>query len=220
MDTLKNPNINFPVMSALGATIVTLMLLIILSNLTKIEIPHTPDYLPPPISIAQTKPPKPPEPVNLEETEQNTFEPEKTVIPNDDPVRQEITPPNVDTKIVGPGSFEILTKPTIEHIQFPVINEYFEINQVDRKPRIIRRVIPIYPFSAKSGGIEGRVVLRFIVDENGFVQKPEVLRAEPEGVFEESALAAIVKYRFKPALINKKPVKCIVIQPIDYKLNQ
>ena len=39
METLKNPNINFPVISAFGAVIFTVMLLIILSNLSKIYIP-------------------------------------------------------------------------------------------------------------------------------------------------------------------------------------
>ena len=81
-------------------------------------------------------------------------------------------------------------------------------------------VKPIYPFSAKSSSIEGRVVLRFIVDEEGLVQEPVVLEAEPEGVFEKSALAAIVKYKFRPAKIGNRPVKCMVKVPIGFTLTE
>ena len=55
-------------------------------------------------------------------------------------------------------------------------------------------------------------------DENGKVQDPKVVKAEPEGVFEEAALAAIVKYKFIPATIGKKNVKCIAVMPIGFEI--
>lgn len=102
--------------------------------------------------------------------------------------------------------------------RIPYVSSHFTPKQVDRRPRVLKPVTPIYPNQATINGIEGRVVLRFIVDENGEVQNPVIVKAEPEGVFEKAALAAIVKYKFIPAVIGKKNVKCIAVMPIGFEI--
>ncbi|MFC1838653.1 TonB family protein [Thermodesulfobacteriota bacterium] len=220
MDTLKNPNINFPVMSAFGAVIFTVMLLIIISTLSKFYIP--PDEIvdsPPPISIDDPEPPKPLDPFD-EVTDQAPIPRMKPDMVNDTPDPPETVGPRPDFRVEGPGTRIIPNIRVVEQIKIPAITDIFPGFQVDQQPVITRMVKPIYPFSAKSSGIEGRVILRFIVDEKGIVQKPEVLEAEPEGVFEDAALAAVVKYRFKPAKIDNRPVKCIVKMPISFTLTE
>jgi protein TonB len=71
---------------------------------------------------------------------------------------------------------------------------------------------------AKKRNLHGKVVIKFLVDSRGRVQKPTITKASPKGVFEKSALEAIGKWRFKPAYHQGKPVSTWVIQSIVFKL--
>jgi TonB family protein len=92
------------------------------------------------------------------------------------------------------------------------------IKDVDDPPRVTRTYIPVYPIKAVVEGIEGRVVLKFVVGREGYANEPVVVSAEPEGIFEESALDAVTEYRFIPARKDGKCVDCIVRLPVVYKL--
>lgn len=92
----------------------------------------------------------------------------------------------------------------------------FELNEVDQRPQVIRRVDPIYPFLARRNNIEGKVALRFIVDSEGNILEPEVTFSKPEGVFDEAAIECILKWKIRPAERNGKPVDCIVNQYIGF----
>ncbi|MHA7834373.1 MAG: TonB family protein [Algiphilus sp.] len=66
----------------------------------------------------------------------------------------------------------------------------------------IVKVAPIYPNRAQSRGIEGWVLLRFTVTATGSVVDPEVIDAEPPGVFDDAAKNAVVRFKYKPRVIN------------------
>ena len=66
-------------------------------------------------------------------------------------------------------------------------------------PQFLSGADMVYPPAAKAEGIEGYVVIRYDVTALGAVVNPEVVEAVPEGVFEEAALASIVRWRFRPA---------------------
>lgn len=57
-------------------------------------------------------------------------------------------------------------------------------------------VAPAYPPDAMARGVEGYVEVRFQVDLDGLVTAPEVVAAEPAGVFEQAALAAVGRWRY------------------------
>ena len=63
-------------------------------------------------------------------------------------------------------------------------------------PARLIEVAPEYPPGAAAAGIEGYVDVRFAVSINGRVQNPEVVAAEPAGVFEQAALAAVNRWRY------------------------
>ncbi|MFC6440761.1 energy transducer TonB [Bowmanella sp. JS7-9] len=60
----------------------------------------------------------------------------------------------------------------------------------------------VYPRMAQSRGIEGWVIVEFTVTKNGSVRDPSVLQAEPQGIFERSAMDAVLKYKYKPRVVN------------------
>ncbi len=94
------------------------------------------------------------------------------------------------------------------------------ITQGDRGALLVSRMPPIYPYSARRRGREGSVEVRFLVDESGMVQNPEIVRAQPSGYFEEAVLKAVSRWRFKPAIKDGHPVKAMVQTTIDFKLEQ
>lgn len=96
----------------------------------------------------------------------------------------------------------------------------FSLSEVDSHPRLVRKVNPTYPFRAKRRGVEGKVSLRFLVDKQGRVSEFNVVQAEPEGVFEESALAAVRQWRFEPGKKDGEPVSTWVQVPIRFELSR
>lgn len=77
---------------------------------------------------------------------------------------------------------------------------------VDQPPRPLQQVAPSYPARARSRNIEGSVTLAVLVREDGGVGDVRVLSAEPQGVFEQSAMAAVRSWRFEPAMYEGAPV--------------
>lgn len=58
---------------------------------------------------------------------------------------------------------------------------------------------PAYPAAAQAAGIEGQVTVSYDVTPAGRVANAVVVAADPSGVFEEAALAAVRSWRFRPA---------------------
>lgn len=76
-----------------------------------------------------------------------------------------------------------------------------------------------YPELAIKQGIEGRVVVQFVVDENGRVSKPEIIRSIGGGCDEE-VLRVIKLMRFTPGVQNGQLVKVKMKQSVFFKLQR
>jgi TonB family protein len=59
-----------------------------------------------------------------------------------------------------------------------------------------------YPPAAKADGVEGYVVVRYDVDVDGTVKNAKVVEAEPPGIFDAAAIAAIQTYRFNAPMVD------------------
>jgi protein TonB len=66
----------------------------------------------------------------------------------------------------------------------------------------IVKVAAVYPRRAQSRGIEGFVVVEFIVTKTGSVKGAQVVTAKPEGVFDRAALDAVAKFKYKPRVVD------------------
>ncbi|MEP1447523.1 MAG: energy transducer TonB [Paraglaciecola sp.] len=71
----------------------------------------------------------------------------------------------------------------------------------------IVRVAAVYPRRALQRGIEGYVDVEFTVSKLGSVINPKVIQASPEGIFEQAALDATLKYKYKPRVVNGEPME-------------
>lgn len=66
----------------------------------------------------------------------------------------------------------------------------------------IVKVAPVYPRRALQRGIEGFVIVEFTVTTAGTVRDPVVIKAEPAGIFEQAAMDAALKFKYKPRVVN------------------
>ena len=95
----------------------------------------------------------------------------------------------------------------------------FEVFEVDEPPQPIVQVQPEYPEVARKAGLEGRVIVAAIVDENGNVIQATI-HSSTNPIFNEAALEAAKKMKFKPARQKDIPVKVKVLIPFVFKLRK
>jgi len=74
-----------------------------------------------------------------------------------------------------------------------------------------------YPEMARKAGIEGRVIIQFVVTENGNVEDPRVIRGIGGGADEE-ALRIVKQAKFEPGRQRGKPVRVQYSLPITFQL--
>ena len=81
------------------------------------------------------------------------------------------------------------------------------------------QVKPHYPYSARRRGIEGTVVLKVLVTEQGLVEVVQVERSAGHADLDQSAVEAVRRWRFQPARRHGgEPVAMWVLIPVQYKL--
>lgn len=78
---------------------------------------------------------------------------------------------------------------------------------------------PMYPREAAIAGIEGWVRIEFTITETGAVKDPAIVGAEPPGVFNREAMRALLKWKFKPRVVDGVAVERRATQVIDFSLD-
>ena len=100
------------------------------------------------------------------------------------------------------------------------LGNFRQVNQAaggDIIPIVVIR--PVYPNNAANSGIEGWVKIEFTITESGTVMNPRVVDARPAGVFNRAAIRAILKWKFKPRVIDGVAVERQASQVIDFTLD-
>ena len=79
-----------------------------------------------------------------------------------------------------------------------------------------REVPPIYPATARTMRIQGRVVLEIVVLEDGSVAVDKVISGQP--LLSPAAVEAVRKWRYQPATLNGKPIRVKTQVTVDFRL--
>ena len=83
----------------------------------------------------------------------------------------------------------------------------------------IVKVAPVYPRRAVDRGIEGYVIVEFTVTKTGAVRNPRVVEYDPSTIFNKAALAAALKFKYKPRIVNGEAIEVHgVLNKITFKL--
>ncbi|MDX1419964.1 MAG: TonB family protein [Rubricoccaceae bacterium] len=99
--------------------------------------------------------------------------------------------------------------------------EIFEV--VEQMPELIGGIAGLqsriqYPEMARRAGIEGRVFVQFVVDEQGRPSDIRVVRGIGGGA-DEAAVQAVRESQFTPGLQRGRPVKVRMSLPVTFRLN-
>ena len=119
--------------------------------------------------------------------------------------------------IIGPSSVKSTNSLTLDGEED---DKYIELP--DELPQPIGGIKSIYekivyPDKAKKAGIEGKVYLLVFINEEGKVDKIEILKRLGFGC-EESVIEAIKATPFKPGFLYGKPVKSKLSLRFEFKL--
>lgn len=76
----------------------------------------------------------------------------------------------------------------------------------------------LYPKLAKENAIEGRVIVRFIIQKDGSIDKIEIIRKLNWGCDEEVLRIIQLMPKWIPGKVNGKPVAMYFTLPIAFKL--
>jgi TonB family protein len=88
---------------------------------------------------------------------------------------------------------------------------------IERRPRPIEQVEPVYPLEAKAAGVTGMVIVEAMVNEKGSVDYADIIRDPGHGLG-QAAVDAVKQWRFEPGVIDGKPAPMKFNITINFKL--
>ncbi|MDP2040980.1 MAG: energy transducer TonB [Algoriphagus sp.] len=105
-------------------------------------------------------------------------------------------------------------------------NEIFDVTEVQPIPpggmagwNDYLKANVTYPAEAKSMGIEGTVIVVFVVNSDGSVSNPEIIRGIGGGADEEALRVVQNSPNWEPAMQKDRIVNCRMRLPIRFKLS-
>jgi periplasmic protein TonB len=137
-----------------------------------------------------------------------------------------IPPIDITTVVSKPEDFGSAStsalRPDGARIQTAPDGSPFRADQVDRQVGLIPGVRPpTYPEALRSAGIEGKVVVEFVVDERGQPVQGSVRVVQSDNdLFADAVRVALGRLRFTPAEVGGKKVSQLVQMPFVFTLNR
>ncbi len=153
----------------------------------------------------ETPPPPPRPPVPVE-------------VPNDEIIEDDIIAIDAELDLDGPIDLPPPPPPAGDEEE----DQVFVV--VENPPVLIGGIASVqqrivYPELARNAGIEGRVIVQFVVGKDGSILNPRVVRGIGGGC-DEAALEALKYAKFQPGLQRGVPVNVSYSLPITFKLSE
>ncbi|MDL1964123.1 MAG: energy transducer TonB [Deltaproteobacteria bacterium] len=217
LSRIRKPKAESRKLAALGlALLVNIFLFAILPFFVQSEFSKSDLETIVPVHLVQVRPQKP-----LPEKEEKLPEkkPPEKIIPT---VRlQHNVPKKQEIKMEMPRlSFEINPKlsggmPVALPATF---KDFYNQGEVDRMPMAFFKMKPIYPYRAKRLNITGKVEVKFLVDETGYVSNITILKSTPPGIFDDSVFKALPSWKFSPGEVRGHAVSTWVVTTIQFDM--
>jgi TonB family protein len=81
---------------------------------------------------------------------------------------------------------------------------------------LIHKVQPVYPMEARSGHVQGTVVLHALIGTDGIIKKLDLVSGPTE--LTQAAIGAVEQWRYRPYLLNGVPVEVETKIQVNFKL--
>ncbi|MBC2732377.1 energy transducer TonB [Thiobacillus sp.] len=173
----------------------------LLTDAPKVELPKPDPPKPKVKPVKREQPVQPPPPQQLA-AQTPVVSPSDPVVPPSPPpppprieAPAEPVPPAPPPKPVGPA----------------VLSSELALTCPDRVP-------PSYPAISRRLGEEGKVVLRVELDETGRVDRTTIKTSSGYARIDEAALAAVKRWRCRPASRDGAAVRAVATQPFNFVL--
>lgn len=193
---------------------------------TVIRVPPAPEVVITEYVFPKQAPEMPPEPDEMEKNSSRVPPPPSQDEPFDPVDRSKLsessTPPRPrfpltpfnDLPAIDPGIFRMGAE---SGEQGAWETRAIDAALLDHRPRARVQWPPAYPAAAKLAGINGEVIVEFLVDQAGRVLSPRVVRSS-DPMFDEPTLRAVSKWSFEPGMKGSRPVSFRMIVPVRYRV--
>lgn len=99
----------------------------------------------------------------------------------------------------------------------PPAEEILRVGGNVEKPVLLYSVNPRYPELARRARLGGVVIVEAVIDRDGNVVDPRVVKPMPLGL-SEAAIEAVRQWRYKPATMNGRPVAVFFTLTVNFRL--
>ena len=76
--------------------------------------------------------------------------------------------------------------------------------------------LPVYPEIARRAGVQGKVIVEAIIDQQGDVKNTRVLQGLPLGL-DKAAMEAVKTWKFKPSTLEGRPVRVYYVLTVNFQ---
>ncbi|HEY7028113.1 MAG TPA: energy transducer TonB [Gemmatimonadales bacterium] len=130
-------------------------------------------------------------------------------------------PPKTPAFADGLVELRVYSTPQRWPMAVPLMRAKVRVLSIDVPPQLKSAEPPKYPLIAKAAGLPGRVVLRFVIGENGRVIPSTVQTVEAEyREFIDASVESILSAKFEPAQISGCPVPMQIEQGLAFKIGE
>ena len=113
---------------------------------------------------------------------------------------------------------QVVQLPPSDNDVQPVAETKTRALNLEAPPAVLKRVVPQYPAEAASDGLEGRVILKAMIDKKGEVAGASIVSSSGYQLLDAAALKALRLWRFSPATGKRgEPVQGFVQIPMTFQ---
>lgn len=123
----------------------------------------------------------------------------------------------VEDVIIPPNFFPDFGAGPVSRVDEPERSGVFVA--FDEKPVLLVAAPPVYPELARQAGIEGKVVVKVLVDTDGTVVSASVIESDVTPAMEKAAIRAALKFVFMPAVQGSQRVRAYMAVPVAFRLH-
>lgn len=183
------------------------------------EKPQPPEKPKQPESVQPAKKPQPPKKIQTPVKAKPKIQPQKVVqkpLPDLDMPKLDLAAPVKDVPDVKFNSAPDSANKSVT--TSPKAHEADPGGTVNSGVIALVRIPPQYPKRAMRRGIQGWVKIEFTITTVGTVKDAIVVEAKPNHIFDDAALNAINKWKFKEKIVNGSAVEQRAVQILQFKL--
>ena len=92
---------------------------------------------------------------------------------------------------------------------------YYKAGELDQSPKPLEDITPDYPESVAA--TRGHLVLELFINEQGVVDRVDIVSATPPVIFDDSARSAFLKAKFEPGRRLGMPIKSRMKIEVDFR---